>query len=113
MAVADTVVFSKIRALTGGRIRLFVSGSAALNEDVARWFDAAGMPIIRVLRRLYVHGVAIQRTEDLATRERLRDQRGHDVPHHVPAVRVRQRDAKPEDARPRRASPPGPPRNPG
>ena len=46
MAVADKLVFSKIRALTGGRIRLFVSGSAALNEDVARWFDAAGMPII-------------------------------------------------------------------
>ena len=46
LAVAETVVFSKIRALTGGRVRLFVSGSAALNEDVARWFDAAGMPII-------------------------------------------------------------------
>ncbi|HYN56829.1 MAG TPA: long-chain fatty acid--CoA ligase [Motilibacterales bacterium] len=46
MAVADTLVFSKIRALTGGRIRLFVSGSAALNADVARWFDAAGMPVI-------------------------------------------------------------------
>ncbi len=46
MTVADKLVFSKIQALTGGRIRLFVSGSAALNADVAKWFDAAGMPII-------------------------------------------------------------------
>ena len=46
MAVADKLVFSKIHELTGGRVRLFVSGSAALNADVARWFDAAGMPVI-------------------------------------------------------------------
>jgi long-chain acyl-CoA synthetase len=46
MALADKLVFTKIRALTGGRMRLMVSGSAALNGDVARWFDAAGLPII-------------------------------------------------------------------
>ena len=46
MAIAEKLVFSKIKALTGGRVRLFVSGSAALNGDVARWFDAAGLPII-------------------------------------------------------------------
>jgi long-chain acyl-CoA synthetase len=46
MALADKLVFSKIRQATGGRMRLMVSGSAALNGDVARWFDAAGMPVI-------------------------------------------------------------------
>jgi len=46
MAVADRLVFSKIQALTGGRMRVMISGSAALNGDVARWFDAAGLPII-------------------------------------------------------------------
>jgi long-chain acyl-CoA synthetase len=46
LALADKLVFSKIRALTGGRMRIMISGSAALNGDVARWFDAAGLPII-------------------------------------------------------------------
>ena len=46
MALADKLVFSKIKALTGGRMRVMISGSAALNGDVARWFDAAGLPII-------------------------------------------------------------------
>jgi len=46
MALADKLVLSKIREAMGGRIRIFCSGSAALNGDVARWFDAAGMPIL-------------------------------------------------------------------
>ena len=46
MGLADKLVFSKIRAATGGNIKTLVSGSAALNGDVARWFDAAGLPIL-------------------------------------------------------------------
>jgi long-chain acyl-CoA synthetase len=46
MGLAEKLVFSKIKALTGGNIRVLVSGSAALNGDVARWFDAAGLPIL-------------------------------------------------------------------
>ncbi|PRY54100.1 long-chain acyl-CoA synthetase [Knoellia remsis] len=44
-ALADKLVMSKIRDRFGGRIRFFISGSAALNQDVARWFDAMGMQI--------------------------------------------------------------------
>ena len=44
-AGADKIVLSKLRERFGGRIRLFVSGSAALSRDVAEWFHAAGMLI--------------------------------------------------------------------
>jgi long-chain acyl-CoA synthetase len=44
--IADALVLNKIQARFGGRIRFFISGSAALNADVARWFDAAGMLIL-------------------------------------------------------------------
>ena len=46
LALADKLVFGTIRDRLGGRIRFFVSGSAALSRDVAEWFDAVGMPIL-------------------------------------------------------------------
>ncbi|WP_111767718.1 AMP-dependent synthetase/ligase [Nakamurella deserti] len=46
-AVADTLVFSKVKHRLGGRIRFFVSGSAALSAPVAEWFRAVGMPILQ------------------------------------------------------------------
>jgi len=44
--LADRLVLDKIRARFGGRIRFFISGSAALNSEVAEWFDAAGLLIL-------------------------------------------------------------------
>ncbi len=46
LALADKLVFSTVRERLGGRIRFFVSGSAALSKDVAEWFDAVGMTIL-------------------------------------------------------------------
>ena len=45
-AIADRLVFSKIKQRMGGRIRFFVSGSAGLNDEVQDWFYDAGLLII-------------------------------------------------------------------
>jgi long-chain acyl-CoA synthetase len=45
-ALADRLVFSKVRALFGGRLRFFISGSAPLSRDVAEFFDAVGVVIL-------------------------------------------------------------------
>jgi long-chain acyl-CoA synthetase len=45
-AVADKLVFSKVRDRFGGRVRFFISGAAALSSDIAEWFHAAGVLIL-------------------------------------------------------------------
>jgi len=46
LKVADRLVFSKIRARLGGRIRIAASGAAPLGKDLARFYSAIGMPLI-------------------------------------------------------------------
>jgi len=45
--IADKLIFSKMRAALGGRIRLLVSGGAALPEELALIYIGAGLPIVQ------------------------------------------------------------------
>ena len=44
--IADKLVFSKIRAAFGGRVKVFVSGGAPLGMDTAGWFADVGIRIL-------------------------------------------------------------------
>lgn len=46
LKIADRLVFTKIRARLGGRIRIAASGAAPLGKDLAEFFESIGMPLI-------------------------------------------------------------------
>jgi long-chain acyl-CoA synthetase len=46
LKLADLLVFGKIRARTGGRVRYFVSGSAPLSREIGEFFYAMGMLVL-------------------------------------------------------------------
>jgi long-chain acyl-CoA synthetase len=43
--LANRLVYRKVRAAFGGRVRIFLSGGAPLGIDTAKWFAAAGLPV--------------------------------------------------------------------
>jgi long-chain acyl-CoA synthetase len=46
LKLAERLVFSKIRARLGGRLRIAASGAAPLGKELARFYAAIGMPLI-------------------------------------------------------------------
>jgi long-chain acyl-CoA synthetase len=79
--LADKLIFSKVREALGGRIRLLVSGGAALPEDLALVYIGAGLPIVQ--------GYGLTETSPVITAGVLEDNRVGTVGKPIRNVEVR------------------------
>ncbi len=62
-AVADRLVFSKIQAATGGRMRMYGSAGAPLAADLAEFFHAVGIKILEVYGMTELTGAVTVNTD--------------------------------------------------
>ncbi len=80
-ALADRLVFSKLKQRTGGRIRFFVSGGAALSGELGEFFEAVGITIIE--------GYGLTETSPVLTANRVDDYKFGTVGKPLPGVEIK------------------------
>jgi long-chain acyl-CoA synthetase len=79
--IADKLIFSKMRTALGGRVRLLVSGGAALPEELGYIYIGAGLPIVQ--------GYGLTETSPVITAGRVEDNRIGTVGKPIRNVEVR------------------------
>ncbi len=80
LSLADKIIFSKIREKFGGRLKYAVSGSAALNKDVAKFIDALGIMVYE--------GYGLTETSPIATANYPDNRKIGSVGKAVPGVTI-------------------------
>jgi long-chain acyl-CoA synthetase len=78
--IADRLVFEKLRAALGGRIKRMVSGGAALPADIALVFSGAGVPVLQ--------GYGLTETSPVIAVNTLEHNRIGSVGRHLPGLEV-------------------------
>ena len=81
--IADRLVYSKIRAGVGGRIRSFSSGGAPLAPELAEFFWAVGLPVYQ--------GYGLTETSPVVTSNSPKANKVGTVGRPIPNVQVRHR----------------------
>jgi long-chain acyl-CoA synthetase len=79
--VADKLIFARLRNALGGRIRLLISGGAALPEELALLYIGAGLPIVQ--------GYGLTETSPVITAGVMEDNRVGTVGKAIRNVEVR------------------------
>lgn len=79
--LAEKLVFNKIRAATGGRLRFFVSGGAALPQEIGEFFESMGI--------LIIEGYGLTESSPVITCNRLDDYKFGSVGKPIPGVEVK------------------------
>lgn len=79
--LAHKLVFSKIIAKTGGKVRFFVSGGAALSKDIAEFFYAMGLVVLE--------GYGLTETSPVISVNTFENLKFGSVGHPIPGVEVK------------------------
>ncbi len=79
--LADKLVFNKIRARTGGNLRFFISGGAALSRELGQFFEAVGL--------LIIEGYGLTESSPVIAVNRLNDYKFGTVGKPIPGVEVK------------------------